>query len=124
LIDTLRDVHHAVRNEAILALGEIGDFRAVEPLIGIIISEDKELRQAAKLSLRKITGANFDADPVDWEKWWEVKKIYFVDRNREEGSRGVPCPEDCKRLFKEGKLKAGMTIEECVRIVCGCADIQ
>jgi hypothetical protein len=124
LLDTLQDVHHAVRDEAIFVLGEMGDIRAVEPLIEIIRSEDNELRMAAKLSLRKITGTNFDADPVDWGKWWEVKKIYFVDNKRGEGSLGVPCPEDCKRMFEEGKLKAGMTIKECVRIMCGCADIQ
>lgn len=124
LIEALHDVHHAVRIEAIIALGEIRDYRAVKPLIGVIESGDKDLRQAAKLSLRKITGANFDADPVDWTKWWEVKKVHFVNLEREEGSPGVPCPEDCKRMFEEGKLRAGMTIEECVRIVCGCADIQ
>jgi hypothetical protein len=124
LLDSLHDVQLEVRDEAIFVLGEMGDVRAVEPLIEIIRSEDKDLRMAAKLSLRKITGANFDADPVDWGKWWEVKKVYFVDHERGEGSPGVPCPEDCQRMFKEGKLKAGMTIKECVRIMCGCADIQ
>ncbi|TNF54608.1 HEAT repeat domain-containing protein [bacterium] len=124
LLEALQDVHNTVRIEAINALGEIRDYRAVEPIIGVIESGDKDLREAAKLSLRKITGANFSADSVDWAKWWEVKKVHFVNLDREEGSPGVPCPEDCKRMFEEGKLKAGMTIEECVRIVCGCADIQ
>lgn len=124
LLEALHDVHNTVRIEAIVALGEIKDYRAVEPIIGIIESGDKDLREAANLSLRKVTGTNFSADSVDWAKWWEVKKVHFVNLDREEGSAGIPCPEDCKMMFEEGKLKDGMTVEECVRIVCGCADIQ
>lgn len=30
----------------------------------------------------------------------------------------IPCEEDCKKMFKKGQLREGMTVEECIKILC------
>jgi HEAT repeat protein len=123
LIDARNDSHHEIRKEAIIALGKINDSRAVEPLIGILSGRDEGLKQVAAEYLRRITGAPLDTDPLDWQKWWEVKKTSFLNREREQRSLDIPCPDNCRRMFKKGELNEGVTIEECIRITCGCAPL-
>jgi len=53
LIKALGDGGAYVRETAVKALGEIGDERAVEPLIGILLDENLNLRMVAAEELRK-----------------------------------------------------------------------
>ena len=54
LIDQLRDRDKYVRGNATVALGRIGDTRAVEPLIKALEDEDSGVRWTAAVALGKI----------------------------------------------------------------------
>ncbi len=59
----------AVRLAAIEALGELGDARAIGPLIDALDSDDREFRTSAAMALHRITGENVGTDPVRWREW-------------------------------------------------------
>ena len=63
MVHTLDDATPEVRTAAMYALGEIGDTRAVQPLAGKLVSENKEMRVSAASALGQIgdTGA---VDPL------------------------------------------------------------
>lgn len=54
LINVLKDVDSDVRLDAALALGEIWDKRAVEPLTQALKDKDESVQKAAKKALDKI----------------------------------------------------------------------
>lgn len=54
LLKAIKDSAQIVRYDAILALGDLGDIRAIEPLIQIMLSEDIILSSAAAMALVKI----------------------------------------------------------------------
>ena len=63
-----------VRAMAAWALGEIKDRRAVEPLIDAITDESNDVRKAAPLALKEITGQDFGQEPAKWKEWWGKNK--------------------------------------------------
>jgi len=62
-----------------IALGEIGDFRAIEPLISALNvhywQEGRPLQKAAAEALNKITGKNFGDNYDHWKKWWKEEHV-------------------------------------------------
>jgi HEAT repeat protein len=91
-----------IRNNAVTALGDIGDLRAVEPLIALLkegdlsvwealvdigdqsvikpciellTDEDPNIRYQANHVLLNITGQDFGEDYDKWTKWYESKSI-------------------------------------------------
>jgi len=54
LIELLEDESFAARNGVIDALGEIGDIRAIEPLLELLGNKDRSLRSDASYALSKI----------------------------------------------------------------------
>ena len=54
LIEALNDKYGDFRLEAARALGNIGDSRAIEPLIEALKDEDNYVREAARAALEKI----------------------------------------------------------------------
>lgn len=73
LITALKDEDSRARYKAIEILGEIGDSRAVEPLITAL--ENKNLDKSKVIwALERITGENFGRDPKKWQNWWEENK--------------------------------------------------
>lgn len=79
LISNLNDRYHLlVREYSAYALGEIKDKRAIYPLIGLLKSDNYELRKIARDSLRKITGVDFGYDRKKWYDWAERNKISSI----------------------------------------------
>jgi ankyrin repeat protein len=73
LIATLRDRHHAVREMAASALGEIADSAAVEPLFVAVADEAESVRREAAGALRRITKQDLGQDRAKWQEWWQKK---------------------------------------------------
>lgn len=70
------------RMAAAEALGEIGDFRAIKPLIDVLNSNfEYSLGTEAKSSLEKITHEDFGKDTLKWKKWWDQNKDN-INKNR------------------------------------------
>jgi HEAT repeat protein len=75
LIATLKNDNNGyVRAMAAWALGQIGDRRAIEPLIDGITTESSDVRKRAPLALKEITGQDFGKDSAKWREWWEKNK--------------------------------------------------
>lgn len=62
LIDMLYDEVPAIRQEAAYALGELGDKRAVYPLMNMLAEfyDNKADREAAQKTLKKLTGSEYE----------------------------------------------------------------
>jgi len=69
IIAALKDEDKYGRKGAVIALGEIGDERAVESLIATLKDEYSWVRKAAAASLLEITGKNFGEDEAKWRDW-------------------------------------------------------
>ena len=67
LIQLLNDRNESVRWSAVRILSEVGDERAVGPLIALL-ERDKNVTEAAN-ALRSITSQDFGEDPHAWRKW-------------------------------------------------------
>ncbi|MCZ7648332.1 MAG: VWA domain-containing protein [Planctomycetota bacterium] len=64
------------------ALAQIGDPRAVEPLIEYLRElKGSRMRFEAVAALRAITGQNFTQDAGTWAGWWEKNKATFTKPN-------------------------------------------
>ncbi|MBI4866229.1 MAG: HEAT repeat domain-containing protein [Candidatus Wallbacteria bacterium] len=73
LIPALRDINPFVRERAAAALGEMGDVRAIRPLIDMLGYSDHGRAEVAARALEKITGVqNLGASLEAWETWWEA----------------------------------------------------
>lgn len=56
--------------EAVAALGKIGDRRAIEPLIGVLENDWADwVKDSAGHSLRSLTGKKLPPDPEAWRQW-------------------------------------------------------
>jgi len=66
-IELLSDRNEPVRWSAIRILSEIGDERAIEPLIGLV-ERGRNATDAAN-ALRAITGQDFGDDAAEWRRW-------------------------------------------------------
>ncbi|MEK7468218.1 MAG: HEAT repeat domain-containing protein [Planctomycetota bacterium] len=73
-----------VRKAAIGALGRIATLEAVEPLIVVVENETvQEIKEAALVSLRRITDRNYGMNPEAWRVWWRKHRagdLTEVDR--------------------------------------------
>ena len=69
LIAALEKKDANLRQLAAWALGQIGDTRAVEPLIPVLSSRYHD-RAATRKALRAITGKDFGEDVGRWQEWW------------------------------------------------------
>ncbi len=67
LISSLKDADEEVRFRAIIALGEIGDKRALGPLVMLMEDEACSLWEDARMSIEKI-------DPCFLDSWYKKKK--------------------------------------------------
>ena len=56
------------------ALGNANNREAVEPLIKMLATDDRGLREVTKNSLEKITKQADDNDPAWWKEWWVRNK--------------------------------------------------
>ena len=64
--------------ENISALGQIGDSRAVEVLIKLLIYS--RIKQEAVIALQQLTKENIGINTSAWEVWWkDHKKEYSAD---------------------------------------------
>ncbi|MBI2841369.1 MAG: HEAT repeat domain-containing protein [Acidobacteria bacterium] len=63
------DTH--LKEDAMKALGELGDRRAVEPLI--VQLSDRLYADEARGALTAITGQTFEAEPRPWREWWAAQ---------------------------------------------------
>ena len=81
-IQILNDRKESVRWSAIRILTEIGDDRAVEPLIQLI-ERGKSCTDAAN-ALRNITGQDLGEDGLAWRAWASRKKGVGVSAERKE----------------------------------------
>ncbi|MCU0727647.1 MAG: HEAT repeat domain-containing protein [Planctomycetes bacterium] len=82
-----------VRGAAIEALGEIGERRAVGPLVQWIGKEEGRLQLDCAKALAKLTGENFGAVPEVWKRWWEEHRAEFEKGDAEPvGGGGGPAP--------------------------------
>jgi hypothetical protein len=81
----LKDTDREIRLAAAAACGAKGDAALVSDLIGAVAGADDAVAQAARLSLRKLTGQDFGpddkADPTArreaaeaWQKWWKAQR--------------------------------------------------
>jgi hypothetical protein len=80
-----------VRGVAAIALGKIGDHRAVEPLIAALKYKDANVRKSAAEALGKVTGKYFGEEPAKWQAWWAESK------NRQSASPEQPRYEVDKK---------------------------
>ena len=78
----------SVRERAVYALGEIGDDRAIEPLVATLIStRQKPLLEASYAALRSISNKVIEDDKDQWILWWESstgREVVAYDK------RGMP----------------------------------
>ncbi|MFB0566676.1 MAG: HEAT repeat domain-containing protein [Candidatus Aminicenantaceae bacterium] len=80
LLSALKDGNWEVSYYATKALGELGDPRAVEPLITALKDEESSIRRDAADSLKNITGEDFGEDQEKWQKWWKENKEKFLKK--------------------------------------------
>ena len=125
LIATLENDDWTLWEFSATVLGEIGDSRAIEPLISKLensnqwpVRDDtrRELRQAMSRALAEITGEGFGEDAEKWLQWWKQKgrtnegvdATKTVQRFEESLSRYLSaCDETDKVLDKMDKVLSG-----------------
>lgn len=59
---------------AIQTMAKIKDQRFIEPLIGVLQTDDSKVVKETVQALKKITGKNFGKDNVKWTQWLEKKQ--------------------------------------------------
>ena len=70
LATLLSDENFEVRERAVRLLGEIKDESAIEPLIGLLRTEEDELiKSVTAASLAGITGEYLGSNAEEWESW-------------------------------------------------------
>jgi len=91
LIVALKDRNKAVRRVAARLLGAIGDRRAAQPLIFALKDTGSDVRLEVKLALQRMSGEDFEADPDDWQRWWDLEKAKEEVEEKVAGDRCVAC---------------------------------
>lgn len=81
-----------IRAVAATALGEIGDRRAVGPLIEKLKDGDHQVAASAWNALRAITGKSFGIHFADWESWWAAEGPAWLT---------AQSPSEFDRRFKD-----------------------
>ena len=70
LTETLADRHDAVRRLTAQVLGEVGDVRAILPLVDAMMGWPRDLRWAPHEALVVIVGEDLGEDMQGWVQWW------------------------------------------------------
>ena len=73
----------------------------------------KYLASAAKLGINIRCVANKSAEVITLEPHYVEG---YLKKCRELTSKS--CEEACKKMFEEGTLRQGMTVEECTKVSC------
>ena len=73
-IDLLQDTDWAVRREAVITLGEMGDERCVEPLVRALHDGDWQVREAA-LEALSLVGSPAVEPLIKQLRDWDVRKV-------------------------------------------------
>lgn len=73
LLDLLKN-EPRLRGIVIQSLGEIGDKRAIEPLIGMLDDKDADVREETVTALEKITSQKLGKESAKWKAWWAKNK--------------------------------------------------
>jgi carboxyl-terminal processing protease len=55
---------------ATCALGRLGDWRAIPPLIQLVGDDQNDVKRWARASLYRLTGQWFGEDKEAWQRWW------------------------------------------------------
>jgi hypothetical protein len=74
LINNLRSEDVLLRDRSVTALANLGDRRAIEPLIAVLKDKDEKVRKSAVGALEKITGQKFGDNSTQWKEWWDNNK--------------------------------------------------
>jgi len=89
----VRDPDIFVRMATARVLGDLGTMRAAPVLIGVLGDSEASVREAAVVSLRRLTGEKFSFDPEakasdrvkrtkQWQEWWEREgEALLADEN-------------------------------------------
>lgn len=79
LLSALRDKSFPGRDDVAMALGNIGDPRAVPPLVATLSlpDEDGQVAFQAKRSLGRLTQQGFGEDTAKWLDWWERNRAGY-----------------------------------------------
>lgn len=81
LTNTMRnDPDPAVRRAAATALGQYAEPSVVESLIGALDDRSLAVNEAARRSLRFLTGQDFGLSPADWLNWWRSADAPFAEQ--------------------------------------------
>lgn len=64
----------------VFALGHLEDWHSAALLVPLLEHGDRGVRDAALWSLRRISGANFAADPAQWRDWCKAELAWYQGR--------------------------------------------
>jgi HEAT repeat protein len=79
LIEILEeDPYPVARQTAANSLGEIGNEKAVPPLIDSLEDGNYLVRSASLVALNRITGEALGPDKDDWADWWNGKEASAI----------------------------------------------
>jgi hypothetical protein len=82
---------------ALAGLGNLGDKRAIRPLIDFLEDGPDHMRQAVTRTLRTISGERFGTDPSLWKNWLASSNTplspkYALRVSSSEAELGIPTP--------------------------------
>ena len=66
-----------LRRDAVLAVGKLEDWHAIDYLIELLDDRDAQTRKSALWSLRQITGRSFTASKKRWRAWVATEREWF-----------------------------------------------
>jgi len=72
-----KDQDQGRRSAAAAALGELGDIRAVDPLVGALDTGRTPLDTTIQEAISKLTNFTPEADEFDWKSWWAQNRRRF-----------------------------------------------
>jgi HEAT repeat protein len=85
-MELLKDENVKVRISTLLALGELGDYHAVESLIPLLNDKNDDISKSALKALEMITGEDYRYDTEKWNEWWvDKREIYITDDSENPG---------------------------------------
>jgi HEAT repeat protein len=82
-----------VRSTAAGCLGELGEWKAVEPLISRMEIESGRIRKDIRDALKKITRDDLGNNPKHWRDWWDKEK----DRHGGKPPPGAPPEKEAPK---------------------------
>ena len=74
LVTELKDGSHRNYLDAIRALGNSHEKKAIDPLVALLPDTRPEVQKEVILSLTALIGKNLGGDPATWISWWRTYK--------------------------------------------------